>query len=337
MQQRLPKFRRDEHALSNREITGRSLSVIATLERYRFLPTSLLLPLVGGNQRVTADHLQLLFHRGLVNRFAFSRNSEMVYYLDNPAALKLLSAELELPLDSFDGSAVRYNRDRGYARTDDPGKRAFVQHELMISRFHAILELGCRASGGRVELETFRQGSQINQSLKIPKASHDQQTDLWSEALEEERVPHRPDAFFTLRFPSDPEGRNLAHFFYEADRKTTNTTRFMQKLRAHFHFVAKQRLHEKHYGVRRIRAVLVETLDPRWAETLRQAARHPVVCGRSPSPLFWFTSSSLFTSEVETQEGGRVRSVPTFRVRPEIVLDKVWVPADRDVLLSLAD
>jgi hypothetical protein len=337
MQQRLPKFKQVATALPNREITGRSLAIIALLERYRFLPTSLLTPLVGGDQRTTAHHLQLLYHRGLINRFAFSPNSEMVYFLDNPAALKLLATELELNPGSLDWTAVRYNRERAYAHRDDPGQRAFVLHELMISRFHALLELACRRSEGRVELAAFRQGAGLWQTLMAPKVSHDPHADTWTELSDEQRVPHRPDAFFTLRFPQQPEGSNRANFFYEADRKTTNTTRFIQKLRTHFHFIAKQRRHEEHYGVKRIRAVLVETLDTRWAETLRRAARHPIVCGNKPTPLFWFTSSSLFTSKIEVQSGKGARGVPAYLIRPEMVLDKIWASPVEDVLYSLAD
>ena len=81
-------------------------------------------------------------------------------------------------------------------------------------------------------------------------------------------LPHRPDAFFTLHFPRDPEGKNRANFFYEADRKTASIPKFIQKLKAHNHFVA-QRKHKLAYGIKRIRAVLIETLDTKWAEELR--------------------------------------------------------------------
>lgn len=130
MQQRLPKFKRVATALLTRRITERTIAVLALLERYRFLPTSLILLLAGGDHRTTASHLQLLFHRGFVNRFAFSLNSEMVYYLDNPEALKLLLAESTLSPESVDWNIVRYNRDREYGHRDDPGRKAFVLHEL---------------------------------------------------------------------------------------------------------------------------------------------------------------------------------------------------------------
>lgn len=207
----------------------------------------------------------------------------------------------------------------------------------MISRFHALLELACRVSGGRVELEAFRQGPSLHQSLTIPAVSYNPRSGSWTELLDEERVPHRPDALFTLRFPHDPQGNNRAYFFYEADRKTTNTTRFIPKLRSHFHFVAKQRLHQKCYQIPRIRAVLIETLDTSWAETLRQVSKHSIVCGNKPTPLFWFTSSSFFTSPVEMQIGNRTRTVPMYQAKPEIVLDKIWASPTSDMFLSLLD
>src|SRR6266567_5162808 len=71
-------------------------------------------------------------------------------------------------------------------------------------------------------------------------------------------LPHRPDAFFTLLFAGNPEGKERSHFFYEADRGTENTTRYKLKLRAHWHFIVKQQRQrtEPVYNVPAIRAVL---------------------------------------------------------------------------------
>src|SRR5438552_10047221 len=91
IQHRLSKFKRQPDRIGIRRLTERSLNILATIERYRFLPTSLLLRLVPGDSRTTHDHLQWLYHTGLVNRFALSRiGSEFNYYLDNSEALDLL-------------------------------------------------------------------------------------------------------------------------------------------------------------------------------------------------------------------------------------------------------
>src|SRR5438270_13902403 len=93
MQQRLRKYKRDPEHLPARKITSRSLEVISLIERYKFLPTSLVTALAGGNQRITARHLQTLYHNGFINRFAFPRvgnPGEFIYYLDDVRALVLL-------------------------------------------------------------------------------------------------------------------------------------------------------------------------------------------------------------------------------------------------------
>jgi hypothetical protein len=58
------------------------------------LPTSLAVRLVDGGQRNNYRHLQTLFHKGLVNRFAlptlYGRPGEFVYYLDTLPSFRLL-------------------------------------------------------------------------------------------------------------------------------------------------------------------------------------------------------------------------------------------------------
>jgi hypothetical protein len=140
-----------------------------------------------------------------------------------------------------------------------------------------------------------------------------------------------------MRFAGRPENQQEVSFFYEADRKNTSTKKHNRKLRAHFHYIVKQRRHQDHYGVSRIRAVLIETISANWAEELRQAANHYTVSGPKPSPLFWFTTSELFTKPVEINKGKRSRQVPLHLTRPEIVLDRIWAAPVDDTLYSLFD
>src|SRR5438477_12159519 len=67
VQQRLPKFKREPGALPTRRLTSTSLEIVDLLARYEFLPTSLLVRLCTASKNITHRHLQLLFHRGLVN------------------------------------------------------------------------------------------------------------------------------------------------------------------------------------------------------------------------------------------------------------------------------
>lgn len=335
-QTRLPKFHRAPERIGRHPITPRDLEIIATVERYRFIPTSLLLRLVAGSPRGIANRLQILFHREMVRRFAFSPNSEFIYYLDSPDVLELLAISRGVPVEELDWKTLENNREAKYHEIHEPGaakpadgRMMFLHHELMISRFHGMLELGCRHTDVKVELAAWQQGPDLWDSVEVPAMTVDR--GRWVETDQIEILPHRPDAFFTLHFPEAQEGSKKANFFYEADRKTTETKKMAKKFRAHFHYVAKQQRHYEKYQVRRIRAVLTETLDTDWVERLRlDAARHPMVSGERPSPLFWFTASSIFDERQvgplagEAGEGSRGRKIPRFLAEPDLIFQKVW-------------
>ncbi len=345
MQQRLPKFRREPGALINRHITARSLTIIETIHRYRLLPTSLVVRLVAGDGRTTQQHLQMLFHRGLINRFSFPKvgnPGEFHYYLDNTKALDLLSEQGTDPYH-LDYEGVRRNKEKGYADIHDPkkvedmqGKLLFLKHEAMISRFHATLEMACRNSSGEIALATWQQGASLWHHVSAPKLSYNgidiEGNPVWKETDEQEYLPHRPDAFFSLYYPNQPTEKQWAHFLYEADRKTTSTTKHNRKLRAHFQFIVRQKLHEMNYGIKRIRAVLIETLDDGWADTLRSAASEYPVSGNKPSPLFWFTTSRLFNQPLSGIGEG---SSPAYLTHPEIILQPIWATPAGNELYSL--
>jgi len=343
-QQRLHKYKRDLENLPPRQITERSLAIVALIERYRFLPTSLIVRLSPGHEKHTARHLQALYHKELVNRFAFPRvgnPGEFVYYLDRTQALELL-VDGGTTRDNLDWDLVKRNYVKDYAainlgqNIDDlQGRLMHLQHELMISRFHAMLELACRKSAGSVELHQFKQGSGLWHTVEVPVMRFTGEG--WTESDKTEKLPHRPDAFFTLRYPNESGDKEFTHFFYEADRKHTSTKKHNRKLRAHFHYVVKQKRHEEDYGIKRVRAVLIETTDMYWADELREAAKHVLVSGNKPSSLFWFTTSQLFCEPRGAEDGAPARKLPLYLTKPEIVFKKVWASPVEDKLISLLD
>ncbi len=331
MRQRLPKFRRSPDAFRDRKITARSIDILQFVARYRLIPRSLLVRLVQGDMRTTDQHLQVLYHLGLLNRFAFPRlganPGEFIYYADNLVVLELIAHLLSADEHEELAQSIRNNRYKDYAGAvldaDGFGKLMFVHHETMLSRFRATLELACRASGGAAELVSWQQGSKLFNSVEVSEPH-------------ERRLPHRPDAFFTLRRPNAPERDQLLHFFYEADRHTSNTERMKDKFQSHFWFTVKTRKHQEAYSVERIRAVLVETVDGVWAEQLREAAADPVVSGPKPSSLFWITSSEFFLKKVPAQDGSN-KELPMHLARPGIILDQIWMTPADDQFRSLLD
>lgn len=349
--QRLKKYTRENPAnLPPRRITPRSIEIIGIIHRYKIIPTSLIVRLIDGDIRTTERHLQNLYHQGLINRFAFPSTyypTEFNYYLDDKRSLALL-VNAGHDADKLDYDSVQRNREKQYSAitmgkemVKMQGRLMHLHHELMISRFHYMLEKACNKSGDKVKLLGFYQGSQLWNDIEVSKVYPDKDG-RWIESEETESLPHRPDAFFALYFPDRSGEEQTQCFFYEADRKTTSLKKMQKKLRAHFHYIVKQKRQGQDYGVQRIRAVLVESLDDHWTNSLRVSARHPIVSGVKPSPLFWFTPSDLaFEQLMPIKIKGAEKQIPMFLEKPELVFANIWAtPADDDerpVFQSLID
>ncbi len=319
-------------------ITDRDLDIVEAILRYRFSPASEILRLVAGNEDVTHRRLRRLWECGLINRFAFPfprPHSEFYYYLDNRAALDFLSERRHIELHEEMLEEIRYNREKDYAAAALRGQHmqlGFLQHSLMISRMHFCVEMACRRSDGRVQLEAWRQGGPLTGSkVEVPKLKSTREGNqyFWEEASETERLPVEPDGLFSLRFFDRPQEAQLAHFFYEADRGTMNSTDMLKKLRAYYHFVKRQQHHKESFGIHPIRAVLIEAPDASRGRRLMQLVHHPLVCGSGKrAGLFWFTISSLLS---DSASGAKSVRLPHYLVRPEVVFDPIWALPDQSM------
>ena len=335
------KFIRPDKATSG-PITDRDLDIIDAVLRYRFISAAQLVRLVGGNEDVTHRRLRRLWERGLINRWAFPgirTHSEFYYYLDSREPLSLLVELRGWELDDQMLDEIKSNREKDYAEAALRGQHmqlGFLQHSLVISRMHFMIEMACRKSAGKVTLETWAQGGQLaGRKAEVPRVRSDRQggNTFWRETNETERLPVEPDALFTLRFPNRPQEQQLAHFFYEADRGTMNSTDMMKKLRAYYHFIKKQQAHRQSFGIHPIRAVLTETTNEARGKTLMALVNHPLVCGPDKRVgLFWFTISTLFTGDHEHNERPQPQlplpKISPYLSRPETILEPIWALPD---------
>jgi hypothetical protein len=338
---RFSKFVRPE-APRNGVITERDLDIIEVILRYRFSPTSELVRLVGGNSNVTLRRLRQLWEWGHVNRFAFPgirNHSEFSYYLDTAKALDLLlqhgrAAEIHSHMEE----EIRLNREADYAGAVMRGqhmKLGFLQHSLMISRMHFMLEMAGRYCGGDIQLSSWRQGSELRgHKAEVPEI-HSRRIEGSNEFVWEEhdnrmqRLPVEPDALFSLRFP----GNRVSHFCYEADRGTMPMADMLKKLRAYNHFIKRQQKHKEAFGVHPIRAVLIETTDEVRARKLMELVQHTAVIGEGKhSGLFWFCISPLLTTPADNQDA----PISRYLAQPGIILDRLWALPDFS-LHALAD
>jgi hypothetical protein len=324
-------------------VTARDLDIVEAVLRYRFSPTSELTRLVGGHEDVNVKRLRRLWEWGYVNRFAFPgirAHSEFIYYLDNTKALELLQqhgriAELHPQM----AEDVRLNREADYAWAALHGqlmKLGFLQHSLMVSRLHFMLEMASRTASPKVEFADWRQGGELRgHKIDVPEMkSHRLQGSneyVWAEHDNRmQRLPVEPDALFSLRFA---DGR-VSHFCYEADRGTMPMADMLKKLRAYYHFIKRQQKHKEAFGVHPIRAVLIETTDEPRARKLMELVQSPSVIGAGTrSALFWFAISPLFITPPDKRDGPQPAS---YLERPELVLDRLWATADL-TLHSLSD
>ena len=324
-------------------ITDRDLDIVEAILRYRFSPTSELVRLMGGNHNVTLRRLRMLWEWGYVNRFAFPgirSHSEFVYYLDTTKALDLLvehgrAVEIHPQMQE----EIRLNREADYAGAVMRGqhmKLGFLQHSLMISRMHFMLEMSSRDASNALELAAWRQGAELRgHKVIVPdlKSRRVEGTNnyFWQEHdVETTRLPVEPDALFTLRFA---DGR-LSHFCYEADRTTMPAADMLKKFRAYFHFIKRQQRNKEAFGVHPIRAVLIETGDESRARKLMDVGQGVAVIGQGMrTSLLWFTISPLFTSSIDDRES---KQNATYLHHPNVILDQLWALPDL-TLHSLVD
>ena len=335
------KFARPETPVRG-VISERDLDIIEAVLRYRFSPTSELVRLVGGNEDVTQRRLRKLWEWQTINRFAFPgirTHSEFIYYLDNRQSLEVLSQHGRLTeIHPQMEDELRQNREADYAGAVMRGqhmKLGFLQHSLMISRLHFMLEMSARNSAGQLELIGWRQGAELRgQKVELPelksKRIEGSNNFTWQELEKTTKLPVEPDALFSLRFPGRPAGQELVHFCYEADRGSMPMADMLKKLRAYYHFVKRQQLHKQAFGVHPMRAVLIETVDESRARRLMELVKLPAVIGESKrSSLFWFAISPLFTAAAPTGPA-------TYLLSPEAILKRVWALPDL-AMLSLSD
>jgi hypothetical protein len=337
--QKFSKFIRPEAGRSG-PITDRDLDILDAVLRYRFCSAAQIARLAGGNEDVTHRRLRRLWERGLLTRWAFPgvrTHSEFYYYLDSREPLDFLAERRRLDVHPQMLEEIRSHRERDYAGAAMRGQHmqlGFLNHGLMISRMHFMVEMACKGSGRAVALEAWCQGGQIaGHKVDVPKVKSSKVGGefFWQEADESERLPVEPDALFTLRFTGRPEGQQLTHFCYEADRGSMVMTDMLKKFRAYYHFIKKQQKHREAFRVHPIRAVLVETTDEARGKKLMELIGHPLVCGKATrSGLFWFTVSQLFTDPAQGSPQ------PGYLDRPELVMEPIWALPDRS-LHSLGD
>ena len=177
-----------------------SLSILDTIARYRFIDTLLIRHVLDSPSTYIISLLKRLFDLGLVNRFRMSLRSQYVYYLDDPNALRLLLQHTDHDPEDFNWEEVRNNRERDYAtalyREDGLGQLLFLRHKLMVSRFHAMLEIGCLHSQGKVELKTWKQEPETRHYIRHHRFGIRSSTKTGCATCGGDHFAHKPNSYY---------------------------------------------------------------------------------------------------------------------------------------------
>ena len=157
-------------------VTDRDLDILDAVLRYRFASAAQIARLAGGNEDVTHRRLRRLWERELINRWAFPGfrwQSEFHYYLDHNGALDLLAERRGLEIHPQMLEEIRSHREKDYAGAAARGQHmqlGFLNHGLMISRMHFMIEMACRKSRGKIVLESWCQMDRLMPRDSTPPA-----------------------------------------------------------------------------------------------------------------------------------------------------------------------
>ncbi len=300
LKRRLPKYAADPEAYTARfggfRLTERDLRILALVHDYRYLWVDHVQALLGGvpgeSLYQVPRRLQALFHHGYVARLVpLSRmrlekgSPKTVYTLDTAGAEVLEAEHARLLREGISIPEVHWRKS--YTRRTE----FFVDHQVAIATFHAVLEVALRGRGGLRLLE-WRQDADLQASFRYRAADT-------GEVL---RAGVKPDAYFAVE-----ERGQRRNFFLEIDRGTEEHRRIREKLQAYYNYLRSGVYQERLAGKNPedVRVLVVTTSEA--ARTSTGADSVPksrldrmidtltAIRGkRSGLAQFWFTTADAF-------------------------------------------
>jgi len=191
------------------QLQDRDREIVRLVSQSRVISSADVQLVIGGSPQAILRRLHVLFHHRYLDRPRSQRqmrNAHMAYALGQGGAEMLAQETGQKPIADW----AEKNRQ---LRTH------YLEHSLMIARFHVALRYAA-ASSGEFLLERWVPDGAIRDAVWVEVDGR------------RERLPVAPDAFFVLRLATGEAIRG----FLEADRSTMTVPRFVTKLRGFFHF-----------------------------------------------------------------------------------------------------
>lgn len=216
----------------------------------------------------------------------------------------MLPVERDAPIGSPPDAYVYQLKPRGILKAKEYGfadddyrytrekSNLFLQHDVLLTKFHLTLELAAR--NAPLELTAWEQ----RRAVLLDSADHGS-----------ERLPVNPDALFGLKDREKPDGQNTAYFFLEIVRSreseySRGESNFLRKMRAFAAYYANG-AHTERYGMQNFRVITVTPTQQRainLCEKLQDAGL--------ASKRFWFTSVEHVSPEDPARILGKIFATP---------------------------
>lgn len=258
----LPRYQRLTQEKPSFILQARDIEIINTVYEYRFLNSELIKALFKGSERGILLRLQKLFHHSYLDRLKGSVSRPIVYALGDRGA-DLLSESSGL--------------DRGqiiWRKKNQEVKEYYLAHTLQMANFRATLFLALKDKPKTKIISWFPE-REIKDEVMIKEGYY-----------KKIRASLIPDAFLTIEDKED-----LLNFFLECDRSTMTQWRFLNKMKAYWHYW-KEEQHKKKLEIDSFR-VLTITKSQERKENLRELTKQ-ADDKKTGSEMFWFTSEENY-------------------------------------------
>ena len=247
------------------KLTEDDIKILAYVYQFRAVTISHLMLLTGRKQTSVSRRLVKLVR----NYYLFCnerRFQKYVYTLNNKAVSELVKAGIGSK--EAIKKQVRNRKQSEY----------FIDHTLMGTDIHLALELASRVSDIKVA-DCRHEDKSLKNKVTI------------FEDGEQQTLPVEPDKFITLLDTRRPPKRNQFPCFWENETgKTTDTKRFLRKIRGYNAFFL-QKLHTEKYGFETIPVITVTLKD---SDVTKLCDKTREILPRKSRGFYYFTSISPF-------------------------------------------
>lgn len=212
----------------------KDLEIIRLVYEYRFIRTDQLVALVTGDRSSLEKRLRKLWeHRFLERYFLPVVNGREPTTRRAIYSLDYRGGNLLIKNDKVDPQHIKH-----ILRNNKP-QYSYVEHQLMISQFRAVLTLALAQSKlGKINF--WRQDKELRDYVKTPDRRG-----------KSESLPIAPDGYFCIE-----DDRGKMNWFLEVDRYTMSGPRWLDKVRAYYHWYDQKKYQEK-FNIKNFRVVTV--------------------------------------------------------------------------------